>query len=53
MIGLTTVQIVSGMQGTVSVNIPGRIKAQSRGRFPKAIVFAALICGLVSSFAAA
>ena len=53
MIGLTTVQIVSGMQGTVTVSVPVRHKAQNRGRFPKAVVFAALICGLMSSFAAA
>lgn len=53
MIGLTTVQIVSGMQGTVAVTVPTRRKAENARRFPRAVVFAALICGLVSSFAAA
>lgn len=53
MIGLTTVQIVSGMQGTVPVTVPVRRKALNQRRFPRTVVFAALICGLMSSFAAA
>ena len=53
MIGLTTVQIVSGIQGTVPIAVPVRRKAANQRRFPRIVVFVALLCGLMSSFAAA